>query len=94
MKYEKSELAAAARERLVYLDGLLVAIDRRTEVIALVADSESADEALPALMALLTIPEHVARAVLDLQIRRLAKLERSRILEERDYMRGELLRNQ
>ena len=56
MDTDKTERAAQACERLEYLDGLLIAINRRTEILELVADSASADEALPALAALLSVP--------------------------------------
>jgi DNA gyrase subunit A len=86
--YEK----ANARDRLEFLDAILAAIERRAEVIDLIAESESAGEARASLRALLGISELAATAIIDLQLRRFAKLERSRILAERDEIRRTLSR--
>jgi DNA gyrase subunit A len=51
------------------------------EVIALIRRSPDADEAREGLMALLEIDDLQARAILDMQLRRLAALERQRILD-------------
>ncbi|PMU24051.1 hypothetical protein C1X89_35570, partial [Pseudomonas sp. GP01-A8] len=52
------------------------------DVIALIRRSPSAEEARAGLMELLDVDEIQAVAILDLQLRRLAALERQRILDE------------
>ncbi|MEQ0561295.1 DNA gyrase subunit A [Amycolatopsis sp. NEAU-NG30] len=69
-------------ERAHILRGLVKALDALDEVIALIRRSPSADEARPALMDLLEIDEIQAVAILDMQLRRLAALERQRIIDE------------
>jgi DNA gyrase subunit A len=71
-----------AEERAHILRALGKALDRLDDVIALIRASESADAALSQLMDLLDIDELQARAILDMQLRRLAALERQRILDE------------
>jgi DNA gyrase subunit A len=83
---------ASALHRLEFLDAMLAAIERRAEVMDLIAESESADEARASLRALLGISELAATAIIDLQLRRFAKLERSRILDERDEIQRTLSR--
>ncbi len=62
--------------------GLVKALDLLDEVIALIRRSPDADEAREGLMALLEIDDLQARAILDMQLRRLAALERQRIIDE------------
>ena len=71
-----------AEERAHILRALGKALDRLDDVIALIRASESAEAALSQLMQLLDIDELQARAILDMQLRRLAALERQRILDE------------
>jgi DNA gyrase subunit A len=71
-----------AEERAHILRGLAKALDQLDAVIALIRGSESADAARGALMQLLDIDEIQATAILDMQLRRLAALERQRILDE------------
>ncbi|HVT63917.1 MAG TPA: DNA gyrase subunit A [Mycobacteriales bacterium] len=73
-----------AQERAHILVALLKAQDRIDEVIALIRGSESAETARAGLMALLEIDEIQATAILDMQLRRLAALERQRLQEEYD----------
>ena len=80
----------AARQRLEFLDAITAALERRVEVMELIASSPSADEARERVAALLGVSEVGATAVLDLQWRRFAQLERSRIAEDRDQMRREI----
>ena len=63
-----------AEERVHILIGLLKAIDRIDEVIALIRASESASVAQAGLMKLLDIDEIQAQAILDMQLRKLAAL--------------------
>src|SRR5206468_10771865 len=65
-----------AEERAHIVRALLKAIDLIDEVIALIRGSESADAARGGLMNLLEIDEVQATAILDMQLRRLAALER------------------
>ena len=71
-----------AEERAHILRGYGKALDRLDDVIALIRGSDSADAAREGLMALLEIDEIQALAILDMQLRRLAALERQRILDE------------
>ncbi len=68
-----------AEERAHILIGLLRAIDRIDEVIALIRASASAAESQIGLMRLLDIDEIQAQAILDMQLRRLAALERQEL---------------
>jgi DNA gyrase subunit A len=71
-----------AEERAHILRGLGKALDALDAVIALIRGAESADAAREGLMQLLDIDEIQATAILDMQLRRLAALERQRILDE------------
>jgi DNA gyrase subunit A len=71
-----------AEERAHILRALLKALDQLDAVIALIRNAPSADEARGGLMQLLEIDEVQATAILDLQLRRLAALERQRIVDE------------
>ena len=83
-------LLKKAEERIHILRGLLKALDQLDAVIALIRSSPSADEAKAGLMALLEIDEIQAVAILDLQLRRLAALERQKILDEHDEIAAEI----
>ena len=71
-----------AEERAHILRALLKALDQLDAVIALIRSAPSAEEARSGLMQLLEIDEIQATAILDLQLRRLAALERQRIIDE------------
>lgn len=71
-----------AEERAHILRALLKALDQLDAVIALIRGSASADAARVGLMELLDIDEIQATAILDMQLRRLAALERQRIIDE------------
>ncbi len=73
-----------AKERAHILQGLLKALDAMDEVIATIRKSRTADTARTNLMRLLSITEIQAQAILDMQLRRLAALERKKIEEEYD----------
>ena len=77
-------LLRKAQERAHILSALLKAIDRIDEVIALIRGSESAAAAQQGLMAMLEIDEIQARAILDMQLRKLAALERRELTNEYD----------
>nr|WP_054952907.1 DNA gyrase subunit A [Flaviflexus massiliensis] len=76
-----------ARELLHILTGYLKALDNLDEVIALIRRSPTADQAREGLMELLDIDAEQANAILSLQLRRLAALERQKILD--DYAKAE-----
>ena len=71
-----------AEERMHILRAYLAALGALDEVIALIRRSASADDAREGLMTLLKIDDLQARAILDLQLRRLAALERQKIMDE------------
>ncbi len=71
-----------AEERAHVLEGLIVALDALDEVIALIRNAASAEAALGELRERFDLSEVQARAILDMQLRRLAALERQRILDE------------
>ncbi|HEX2902846.1 MAG TPA: DNA gyrase subunit A [Jatrophihabitans sp.] len=71
-----------AEERAHILRAYLKALDALDAVITLIRNSPSAEQARSGLMELLEIDEIQAVAILDLQLRRLAALERLRIQEE------------
>jgi DNA gyrase subunit A len=75
-------LLKQAEERAHILRGYLKALDQLDAVIALIRNSPSSQEARVGLMELLEIDEVQADAILDLQLRRLAALERQRIIDE------------
>ena len=74
--------------------GYLKALDALDEVIALIRRSPDADEARAGLMALLDIDELQANAILNLQLRRLAALQRQEILERYAKLEAEILEYQ
>ncbi|SEG78234.1 DNA gyrase subunit A [Nonomuraea solani] len=79
-------LLRKAEERAHILRGLLKALERLDEVIALIRASDSASHAQQGLMALLEIDEVQAQAILDMQLRKLAALERQAIQDEYDSL--------
>ncbi|MEV0400610.1 DNA gyrase subunit A [Actinoallomurus sp. NPDC050550] len=83
-------LLRKAEERAHILRGLLKALDRIDEVIALIRRSPSAAEAQTGLMQLLEIDEVQAQAILDMQLRKLAALERQQITDEYDKLMAEI----
>lgn len=68
------------------LRGLLKALDALDEVIALIRRSPTADDARTGLMELLDIDEEQAQAILNMQLRRLAALERQKIQDRHDEL--------
>jgi len=76
-----------ARERAHIVEGLLRALDAIDAIIALIRGSESADAARQALMAdPFSFSEVQANHILDMQLRRLAALERQKLREEYDEL--------
>ena len=75
-----------AEEEAHILRGLLKALDALDEVIALIRRSPTADDARTGLMELLDIDESQAQAILNMQLRRLAALERQKIQDRHDEL--------
>lgn len=73
---------ARARERAHVLEGLLKALDNLDEVIAIIRRSRNAETARQNLIKALSITQIQAQAILDMQLRRLAALERKKIQDE------------
>ncbi len=71
-----------ARRRAHILEGLLVAIANLDAIIRLIRQSPDADEARNRLIVTYKLSEEQAQAILDMQLRRLAALERQKIEEE------------
>ncbi|GAA2680488.1 MULTISPECIES: DNA gyrase subunit A [Actinoplanes] len=71
-----------AEERAHILRGLGKALDMLDEVIALIRRSPTVEDSRQGLMSLLDVDEIQATAILDMQLRRLAALERQRIIDE------------
>ncbi len=70
------------RERAHILEGLRIAIEFLDEVIRLIRASDSADAARTGLMERFGLSQVQAQAILDMQLRRLAALERQKIEDE------------
>jgi DNA gyrase subunit A len=79
-----------AEERAHILRGYLKALDAIEEVIALIRRSPTVEDARVGLMALLEIDEVQATAILDMQLRRLAALERQKIVDEYDDLMAKI----
>jgi DNA gyrase subunit A len=71
-----------AEERAHILRGLVKALDALDEVIALIRASATVDVARQGLIDLLEVDDIQAQAILDMQLRRLAALERQKIVDE------------
>ncbi|WP_099023864.1 intein-containing DNA gyrase subunit A [Mycolicibacterium palauense] len=79
-----------ANERAHILRGLVKALDALDEVIALIRASETVEIARAGLIELLDIDEIQAQAILDMQLRRLAALERQRIIDDLAKIEAEI----
>lgn len=79
-----------ANERAHILRGLVKALDALDEVIALIRGSETVDVARQGLIELLEVDEIQAQAILDMQLRRLAALERQKIIDDLARIEAEI----
>jgi DNA gyrase subunit A len=79
-----------AEERAHILRGLVKALDALDEVIALIRASATVDVARAGLIELLDIDELQANAILEMQLRRLAALERQKIVDELATIEAEI----
>jgi DNA gyrase subunit A len=71
-----------AKARAHILEGLKIALDQIDKIIATIRRSETAEKARQNLMTGFNMTQLQAQAILDMQLRRLANLERKKILEE------------
>ena len=81
---------AEKEKRAHILTGYLKALDALDEVIALIRRSATVDDARQGLMQLLEVDEIQANAILEMQLRRLAALERQKIIDEYDGIMAEI----
>ncbi|MDO8568557.1 MAG: DNA gyrase subunit A [Dehalococcoidales bacterium] len=77
-KFELSE----AKARAHILEGLKIALDNLDEIITTIRQAETVDAARKGLMERFSLSQLQAQAILDMQLRRLANLERKKILDE------------
>ena len=71
-----------AKARAHILEGLKIALDQIDKVIATIRKSETAEKARQSLMSDFGLSQTQAQAILDMQLRRLANLERRKVFEE------------
>ncbi|MBW1640942.1 DNA gyrase subunit A [Microbacterium resistens] len=79
-----------AEERMHILRGYLKALDALDEVIALIRRSPTVDDAREGLKSLLEIDDIQADAILQMQLRRLAALERQKIIDEATELEAQI----
>lgn len=87
-KYEADKI----KQRIHILEGLLIALEDIDNIIALIKKSESATTAKTALMQTYNLSETQSKAILDMKLSRLAKLEKLEIKKEKDKLTTELER--
>jgi DNA gyrase subunit A len=80
-----------AEERAHILRGYLKALDALDAVIALIRKSQSVEDARDGLIDLLKIDELQARAILNMQLRQLAALERQKIIDEAAELEAQIV---
>jgi DNA gyrase subunit A len=78
-------------KRAHILKGYLKALDALDAVIALIRASKTPEEARTGLMRLLDVDEIQANAILDMQLRRIAALERQKINDEYDGLMADII---
>ena len=78
-------------KRAHILQGYLKALDALDAVIALIRASKTPEEARTGLMKLLDVDELQANAILDMQLRRIAALERQKINDEYDGLMADIV---
>ncbi|MCB0658556.1 MAG: DNA gyrase subunit A [Saprospiraceae bacterium] len=83
-KYELEQ----AEKRAHILEGLLIAIDHLDEVIALIRNSDSVDDARSGLMNTFALSEIQANAILAMQLRALTGLERDKLRNEYEEVKA------
>ena len=80
-----------AEERAHILRGYLKALDALDAVIALIRKSPTVEDARDGLIQLLGIDELQARAILNMQLRQLAALERQKLIDEAAELEAQIL---
>jgi len=87
----RSKYRLVEREKRAHiLKGYLKALDALDAVIALIRASKTPEEARTGLMKLLEVDELQANAILDMQLRRIAALERQKIIDEHDELMADI----
>jgi DNA gyrase subunit A len=81
---------AKARARIHILDGLLIALENIDAVIQTIKESPDVEQAKVRLMQRFNLSELQAQAILDMQLRRLAALERWKIEEEHKQIKEQI----
>ncbi|MCC6607415.1 MAG: DNA gyrase subunit A [Anaerolineae bacterium] len=79
-----------ARNRAHILEGLLIALDNLDEVISLIRRSRTVETAKANLIKQFKLTDVQAQAILDMQLRRLAALERRKIQDEHQELLGRI----
>ena len=88
----RTKYRLAEREKRAHiLRGYLKALDALDAVIALIRASSTSEEARTGLMKLLDVDEIQANAILDMQLRRIAALERQKINDEYDGLMSDIV---
>ncbi len=71
-----------ARDRAHILEGFRIALDHLEEIVQTIRKAETVDAARTALMEKFGLTQAQAQAILDMQLRRLARLEQQKVIEE------------
>ena len=79
-KFDKDK----AEKRLHIVKGLIVAIDKIDEAIALIKSSESKEDARKGLMKLLNVDEVQADAILDMKLAKLTRIDKNELIKEKE----------
>jgi DNA gyrase subunit A len=80
-----------ARERAHILEGLRIALEHLDRVIQLIRAAEAPAVAREQLIAMLSLSEEQAQAILDMRLQRLTALEREKILQEHAELQQKIL---
>lgn len=81
-----------AQDREHILIGFIIALDNIDEMIALIKESDSADEAIQKLNKRFLISEKQGKAILEMRLQRLTGMERDKIHQEMEDIKKELVR--
>ncbi len=79
-----------AQDRIHILEGLLIALDHIEEVIRIIRASNEAAEAVRNLMTAFSLSEVQAQAIVDMRLRALTGLERSKLENERNELQARI----
>lgn len=79
-----------ALQRLAILEAIVIALDQRDEMLAIVSSATNVTQAKIQLATTFDLSEVQVIAVLDLQVRRFTQEDRHRIVAERDVIRAEV----